>query len=83
VKYKGHHHKEVVRMKPTHLNHLPELVNTFEQERDHELRLKRPQKKKKDPPINGLSVDGHQLLKWAKMPTLLNTFIKRRLRVFL
>jgi hypothetical protein len=33
VKYKGCYHKEVVWMKPTHLDHLLEMVNKFGQER--------------------------------------------------
>jgi hypothetical protein len=36
---------------------LPKMVNKFEQERDDELWVKKLQKKKKYPPINGLSVD--------------------------
>lgn len=41
VKYKGFHHKEDVWMKPIHLNHLPKMVNKFEQERGHELGIKK------------------------------------------
>ncbi len=56
MKYKGYHHKEAVWMKPTPFNHLPKMVNKFEQEKGHELEVKRTQKKK-DPPTNNLSVD--------------------------
>jgi hypothetical protein len=44
-------------MKPTRLDHLPDMVNKFKQERGHKLGMKITWKKKKDPPINGLSVD--------------------------
>jgi hypothetical protein len=43
-------------MKPTHVDHLPDMVNKFKQERGHELGMKRTWKKK-DPTANGLSVD--------------------------
>jgi hypothetical protein len=33
VKYKGCHHKEAMWMKPTHLNHVLEMVNKFESKR--------------------------------------------------
>jgi hypothetical protein len=55
VKYKGYHHKEAMWMKPAPFDHLPKMVNKFEQEKN-ELELKRTQKKK-DPPANNLSVD--------------------------
>jgi hypothetical protein len=29
VKYKGCHHKEAMWMKPTHLDHLPKMINKF------------------------------------------------------
>lgn len=38
----------------THFDHLLDMVNKFEQERGHELGVK---KEKKDPPTNGLNVD--------------------------
>jgi hypothetical protein len=57
VKYKGCHHKEAWWMKPTHLDHLPEMVNTFEQEWGHELGVKKTWKGKKNPLASGLSVD--------------------------
>jgi hypothetical protein len=41
VKYKGYHHKEVVWMKPTHQDHLLEMVNKFEQEWGHEFGVKK------------------------------------------
>ncbi len=44
-------------MKLVHLDHLLEIVNKFEQEQGHEFGVKRAQKKKKDPPMNGLNVD--------------------------
>ncbi len=44
-------------MKPTHLDHLLDMVNKFKQERGHEFGMKKTWKKKKDPPRNGLSVD--------------------------
>jgi hypothetical protein len=44
-------------MKPTHLDHLLDMVNKFKQERGHELGMKKTQKKKKDPFANGLNVD--------------------------
>ncbi len=44
-------------MKLVHLDHLFKMVNKFEQEQGHELGLKRTQKKKKDPLVNGLNVD--------------------------
>jgi hypothetical protein len=37
VKYKGYHHKEIVWMKPAHLDHLLDMVAKFEQERGHKL----------------------------------------------
>jgi hypothetical protein len=45
VKYKGYHHKEAVWMKLVHLDHLLDMVVKFEQERGHELRVKRTKKK--------------------------------------
>ncbi len=57
MKYKGCHHKESMGMKLVHLDHLPQMVNKFEQENGHKLGVKRTRKKKKDPPINGLIVD--------------------------
>ncbi len=56
-KYKDCHHKEVVWMKFDHLDHFPKMVNKFEQERGHKLKMKIVQKKKKNPPANGLNVD--------------------------
>jgi hypothetical protein len=47
MKYKGHHHKEAVWMKLAHLDHLPKMVNKFEQEKCHKLGVKRTRKKKK------------------------------------
>ncbi len=35
VKCKGCHRKEITWMKRTHLDHLFEMVNKFEQEKDH------------------------------------------------
>jgi hypothetical protein len=43
--------------KHAHLNHLLEMVSKFEQEKGHELGVKRTRKKKRDPPINNLNVD--------------------------
>jgi len=57
VKYKGCYHKEVVWMKLANLNHLPKIVNKFEQGRGHKLGMKKTQKKKRDPPTSSLSVD--------------------------
>jgi hypothetical protein len=45
VKYKGFHYKEAVWMKHVYLDHWPKMVNKFEQERGHELGVKRIQKK--------------------------------------
>jgi len=36
-------------MKLAHLDHLPEMVNKFEQEKGHKLGVKRTTKKKKNP----------------------------------
>jgi hypothetical protein len=36
VKYKGYHHRDAMWMKPTHLDHLIEMVNKFEQKKGHE-----------------------------------------------
>lgn len=47
IKYKGCHHKEVVYMKLAHLNHLSNIVSKFEQDRGHELGMKKTRKKKK------------------------------------
>ncbi len=44
-------------MKLANLNHLPKIVNKFEQGRGHKLGMKKTQKKKRDPPISSLSVD--------------------------
>jgi len=44
VKYKGCHHKEIMWMKPTHLDHFLEMVNKFEQEKGHKLGVKRTQR---------------------------------------
>jgi hypothetical protein len=46
VKYKVCHHKEVIWMKLVQLDHLLEMVNKFEQERGHELVVKKTWKKK-------------------------------------
>jgi hypothetical protein len=56
VKYKAYHQKEIVWMKFFHFDHLPDMVIKFEQEKGHELRVKRIQKKKKSFKI-GLNVD--------------------------
>jgi hypothetical protein len=45
-KYKGCHHKEVVWMKLAHLDHLSNMVSKFEQDRGHELGMKKTRKKK-------------------------------------
>ncbi len=47
VKYKAYHQKEAVWMKLVHLDHLLDMVVKFEQEKGHELKVKRTQKKKK------------------------------------
>jgi hypothetical protein len=47
IKYKGCHHKEVVWMKFAHLDHLSNMVSKFEQDRGHELGIKKTRKKKK------------------------------------
>jgi hypothetical protein len=57
VKYKGCYHKEAIWMKPTNPDHVPKIVNKFEQERGHKLRVKNVQKKKKDPHASGLNVN--------------------------
>jgi hypothetical protein len=57
VKYKGCHHKEAIWMKLVHLDHLPKMVNKFEQEWGHELGAKRIRKINRDPPTSGLNVD--------------------------
>ncbi len=57
MKYKGHHHKDVVWMNPAHLDHLLEMVNKLEQKRDHELGMKKTQQKNKNPPISGRNVN--------------------------
>ncbi len=57
MKYKGCYHKEAVWMKPTNLDHVPKIVNKFEQERGHKLRMKNIRKKKKNPHVSGLNVD--------------------------
>ncbi len=44
-------------MKPTNLDHVPKIVNKFEQERGHKLRMKNIRKKKKNPHVSGLNVD--------------------------
>jgi hypothetical protein len=44
-------------MKPNHLDHLPEMVNKFEQEWGHELGVKKTWKKKRNPLASGLGVD--------------------------
>jgi hypothetical protein len=49
-KYKGYHHKEAIWMELVQLNHLLEMVNKFEQERAHELGMKKTWKKKKNKP---------------------------------
>jgi hypothetical protein len=41
VKYKGCHHKEIMWMKPIHLDHLSNIVAKFGQEGGHELGVKR------------------------------------------
>lgn len=43
-------------MKPTHLDHLLEMVNKFGQERGSQT-YNEEKLKKEDPPTNGLSVD--------------------------
>jgi hypothetical protein len=55
VKYKGCHHKEAMWMKHVHLDHLPKLVNKFEQ--DMNLEWRGLGRKNKDPSVNGLNVD--------------------------
>jgi len=40
----GFHHKETMWMKSTHLDHLLEMVNKFEQERGHKLGVKKTQR---------------------------------------
>ncbi len=50
VKYKGCHHKEAVWMELVHLDHLLDMVSKFEQDRGHELGMKKTQKKKKTHP---------------------------------
>ncbi len=67
VKYKGCHHKEVMWMKPTHLDHLLDIVVKFEQERGHKLVVKRTLKK--IAPKIGLNVDDGALLQWGRAPT--------------
>jgi hypothetical protein len=57
VKYKGCHHKEVVWMKPAHLDHLPKMVKKFDHERGQEFGVKRIQKEKRHKLASGLSVD--------------------------
>ncbi len=47
VKYKGCHHKEAVWMELVLLDHLLDMVSKFEQDRGHELGMKKTQKKKK------------------------------------
>lgn len=44
-------------MKLAHLDHLPKIVNKFEQERGHELGVKKTRKKKKNPPTSSLHVN--------------------------
>jgi hypothetical protein len=44
VKCKCCHHKEIMWMKPIHLDHLLEMVNKFEQEKGHKLGVKRTQR---------------------------------------
>jgi hypothetical protein len=43
----AYHHEETMWMKTVHLDHLLDMVVKFEQEKGHELRVKRTQKKKK------------------------------------
>ncbi len=44
VKCKGCHHKEIMWMKPTHLDHLFEMVNKFEQVKGHKFGVERTQR---------------------------------------
>ncbi len=44
-------------MEPLHLDQFLEMANKFEQDKGHELGVKRIWKKKKDSPTNGVSVD--------------------------
>jgi hypothetical protein len=44
-------------MQHVHMDHLLDMVNKFEQERGHELEMKRTWKKKRVPHANGHSVD--------------------------
>ncbi len=55
-------------MKLVHLDHLQKMVNKFEQDRGHELGMKRTLKKK-DPPTSGLNVDEDILSKVGRVPT--------------
>jgi hypothetical protein len=70
VKYKGCHHKEVMWMKPIHMDHLLETMNKFQQESESQIRNEENLKEKKDPFTNGLNV--HECInppKWGRMPT--------------
>jgi hypothetical protein len=70
-------------MKLAFLDHLPKMVNKFDQERGHELGVQKTWKKKKEPTYNQPKCWwGHQPLKWGKTPTKLTTFTKQGLRVF-
>jgi hypothetical protein len=47
IKHNECHHKEAVWVKPSHLDHLPDMVAKFKQERGHKFGVKRITKKKK------------------------------------
>jgi hypothetical protein len=47
VKHKGCHPKYAIWVKPSHLDHWLDMVIKFEQERGHELGVKRTRKKKR------------------------------------
>lgn len=41
VKYKGYHHKEVVWIKPTHLDHMLNIMAKFKHGKGHKLGMKK------------------------------------------
>jgi hypothetical protein len=57
IKYEGSHYNEVVWIKLAHVDHKLDMVAKFEQEKGHELGIKKFWKKKNNPPTIGLNVD--------------------------
>lgn len=60
MKHKGYHPKKAILVKPSHLDHLFEMVTTFKQTKGHELGVKKTMEtnsRGSDPTTKCISVD--------------------------